>query len=183
MKIGTMTSSITSSPRPITRRTSTLVLLYAFVVAFLLSHGCAQKRVVDLTDRNCQGEVLTAEVHHLRVYASCGFPRSAQLMRVSVSLHAPAEEGPLRMFSIEFCGPSVIDASGPTGWTARVDRFTRNSVEWSLPDDLVASRGIPAGVKTGGFVVRLTPGWKRSGGGSASWGDSRNRSWLTTHDC
>jgi len=102
--------------------------------------------------------VLIAEVDDARIYASCVAAGTERIMHVSVRHLAAPGDGPLRESSIEFCGPSVIDASAPTGWTVSVDREERHSVEWSLPDALVATLGIPSGVKSGGFVVRLRPG-------------------------
>jgi hypothetical protein len=70
-------------------------------------------------------------------------------------------------FSIGFCSRSIIQASGPMGWVTKIEGDQRQSVTWSLPDDLVERPGIRSGVRTSGFFVRLKPGWIRSRSDSA----------------
>ena len=153
------------------------------LVALFLSPLFGQEPVFDLSDPDCRSEVLISVIDGARVYASCTSAGSERIMRVSVSNQAAAEAGRLRDFSIGFCGPSVIGASAQAGWTTKAEGDERHSITWSLPDDLVGTLGIPSGARTGGFVVHLKPGWKRSRSDSAWWGESKIVAQLTTHDC
>jgi hypothetical protein len=153
------------------------------LVLLFLSALFGQEPVFDLSDRDCRREVLISVIEGARVYASCASAGSERIMRVSVSNQAAAEAGPLRDFSIGFCGSSVISASAQAGWTTKVDGDERHSITWSLRDDLVDTLGIPSGATVGGFVVRLKPGWKRSRSDSAWWGESKIVAQATTHDC
>ena len=158
-----------------------LITVSVLVVLFL--SPLVGQPAFDLSDRDCRGEVLISVIDGAHVYASCASARSERIMRVSVSNQAAAEAGPLRDFSIGFCGPSVIAASAPANWTTTIDSDDRHSITWSLPDDLVGTLGIPSGARTGGFVVFLKPGWKRSRSDSARWGESKIVAQATTHDC
>lgn len=153
------------------------------VVLLLFAPLAAQDVTFDLSDRSCKDEVLISVIDGAQVYASCRSAGSERIMEVSVRNMAPAEVGRLRDFSIGFCGSSVIGAVAPEGWAAKVEGDVQQSVTWSLPDDLVATHGIPSHEKAGGFVVRLKAGWKRSRSDSAWWGDSRIVAQSTTHDC
>lgn len=158
------------------------VTLTILLVLFL-SPLIGQERVFHLSDRDCRSEVLISVIEGARVYASCVSVGSERIMRVSVSNQAAAEAGPLRDFSIGFCGPSAIAASAQAGWITKVEGDDRHSITWSLPDHLVGTLGIPSGARVGGFVVRLKPGWRRSRSGSAWWGESKILAQMATHDC
>jgi hypothetical protein len=153
------------------------------LVLLFLSPLFGQEPTFDLSDRDCRSEVLISVIEGAHVYASCASVGSERIMRVSVSNQAAGEDGPLRDFSIGFCGPSVIAASAQAGWTTKVEGDERHSITWSLPDNLVSTLGIPSGARMGGFVVRLKPGWKRSRSDSAWWGESKIVAQVTTHDC
>jgi hypothetical protein len=150
------------------------------VVAALRMAG-QDRPVFDLSDRDCQDEVLISIIDDARVHASCATDGDERIMRVSVTNVAPPEKGRLRDFSIGFCGPSVVRASGPAGWEVKIDE--EESVTWSLPDSLVDERGIPSGSRLEGFIIRLRPGWKRSRSDSAWWGEANIVAQVTTHDC
>ena len=157
---------------------------YVTVVLLLLfSAAQAPQPVFDLADRDCKSEVLISMIEGANVFASCASDRDERIMRISVSNQAGDKEGPLRDFSVGFCGPSVIQASGPSGWVAKVEGDERHSVTWSLPDDSVDRMGIRSGVRASGFFVRLKPGWTRSRSDSAWWGESHVVAQVTTHDC
>ena len=158
-------------------------IVLSVLIADLLWPLQGQEPVFDLSDRDCQTEVLISIIEGAHVFASCASESAERIMRVSVSNLAVAEKGPLRDFSIGFCGPSVIGASAPTGWVAEIEGDEQHSVTWSLPDDSVGKLGIPSGARTSGFVVRLKPGWKRSRSDSAWWGESNIVAQVTTHDC
>lgn len=155
-------------------------------VALLLLFSLAQvpQPVFDLSDRDCRDEVLISVIHEgAHVFASCASDGGDRIVRISVRNHSNEKDGPLRDFSVGFCGPSIIQASGPSGWVAKVEGDERHSVRWSLADDLVDKLGIRSGVRASGFLVRLKPGWTRSRSDSARWGDSDIVAQVTTHDC
>jgi hypothetical protein len=155
-------------------------------VALLLLCSLAQapQPVFDLSDRDCKDEVLISVIHEgAHVFASCASDGGDRIMRISVSNHPGKKDGPLRDFSVGFCGPSIIQTSGPSGWVAKVEGDERHSVTWSLADDSVERLGIRSGVRASGFLVRLKPGWRRSRSDSARWGDSHSVAQETTHDC
>jgi hypothetical protein len=156
---------------------------YAIVVLLLLFSQAKGQPVFDLSDRDCKNEVLISIIEAAHVFASCASESDERIMRISVSNRAGDKEGPLRDFSVGFCGPSVIQASGPSGWVATIEGDERHSVTWSLADDLVDKLGIRSGVRASGFLVRLKPGWTRSRSDSAWWGDSHIVAQVTTHDC
>jgi hypothetical protein len=160
-------------------------ITFLVLVLPLLSPPVGQEPTSDLSDRDCKNERLISVIEGARVYASCRTTvHSERIMRVSVSNQAAAEAGSLREFSIGFCGASVISAaSTQDGWVAKIDGEERHTVTWSLPDEFVATRGIPSGAKTGGFLVFLKPGWTRSRSDSARWGESKIAAQATTHDC
>lgn len=155
------------------------------LVVLFLSPLVGQEPVFDLSDEDCRGEVLISVIEGARVYASCrNTARAERIMHVSVSNQAAAEAGPLRDFSIGFCDARVISAaSADAGWVAKIQSDERHTVSWSLPDEMVATLGIPSGAKAGGFVVFLKRGWKRSRSDSARWGESKIVALATTHDC
>ncbi|MFA5910645.1 MAG: hypothetical protein WC815_17840 [Vicinamibacterales bacterium] len=153
------------------------------LVLHLSSMPSGQEPAFDLSDRDCQDEVLISSIEGARIYASCVQAGSERIMRVSVSNLANAKVGRLRSLSIGFCGPSVVGASAQSGWIAKIEGDDRHNVTWSLSDDLVESLGIPSRARVGGFVVRLKPGWKRSRSDSAWWGESNIVAHVTTHDC
>lgn len=154
------------------------------LVVRLLSPLQGQQVVHELSETDCQKEVLTSIIDdRAYVFASCASEGAERIMRISVSNFAADEKGPLRDFSVEFCGPSVIRASAPTGWVAKTEGEKRHFVTWSLPDDLVDKLGVPSGARATGFVVHLKPGWKRSRSASAWWGESNIVNTMTTHDC
>jgi len=156
---------------------------YVTVLLLLLSLAQAPQPLFDLSDRNCKNDVLISIIEEAHVFASCASERDERIMRISVSNQAGDQEGPLRDFSVGFCGRSVIQASGPNGWVAKIEGDERHSVTWSLPDDLVDRLGIRSGVRASGFLVRLEPGWTRSRSDSAWWGESHLVVQATTHDC
>ena len=153
------------------------------VIFLLFSPLSAQESKSDLSDRACQGQLLVAVIDGAHVYAACRSSGSERIMEVSVNNMAGAEVGPLRDFSIGFCGSSVIAASAPEGWISKVEGDERQSVTWSLPDGLVATLGIPSHANAKGFLIRLKPGWRRSRSDSAWWGDSKIVAQSTIHDC
>src|SRR5687768_8824412 len=125
------------------------------VIVHLFSQRSGREPTFDLSDSDCRDEVLISVVDGAHVYASCVTAGSERIMNVSVSNLAEAHVGPLRDFSIGFCAASVIGASGQSGWVVVVEGDERQSVTWSLPDDLVDTQGIPSRARAGGFVVRL----------------------------
>ncbi len=151
------------------------------LIAWLLS-PLNQRLVFDLSDRSCQNEVLIAIIEDAHVFASCASDGDERIMEVSVT-NLGAGEGPLRAVSIEFCGPSVIQASGPPGWVAKIEGDERQSVTWSLPDNRVDTLGLPSGVSASGFLVRLKVAWGLSRSVSARWGNADVRYIHWTHDC
>lgn len=154
------------------------------LVVQLLSPVQGQEVAFDLSDPNCREEMLISIIDDgAHVFASCASESAERIMRVSVSNVAVDEKGALRDFSVGFCGPSVIRASAPTGWVAKIEGDERHSVRWSLPDDLVGKLGIRSGARATGFVVHLKPGWRRSRSDSAWWGESNIVAQATTHDC
>ncbi len=158
--------------------------LAPFAILWLLSgQASTQDPTLDLSDRECQGEVLIGVVESAFIYASCSSSGSERIMRVSVSNRAEPALGPLRNFEVGFCGTSVVAATGPVGWVAKVEGGERHSVTWSLADADVDRLGIPAGARADGFIVRLKPGWRRSRSDSAWWGESMIVAQATTHDC
>lgn len=159
--------------------------MHYMTVVLLLLFSAAQARqpVFDLSDRDCKNEILISIIEGAHVFASCASDRDERIMRISISNRAGDKDGPLRELSVGFCGPSVIQASGPSGWVAKIEGDERHSVTWSLPDDLVDRLGIRSGVRASGFLVRLRPGWTRSRSDSAWWGDSHLIAQVTTHDC
>lgn len=157
-----------------------------YVTVFLLllfSPAQAPQPVFDLTDRDCKDEVLISVIEGAHVFASCASEGGDRIMKMSVRNNAREKDGPLRDFSVGFCGPSVIQASGPSGWVAKIEGDERHSVTWSLADDLVGRLGIRSGARASGFLVRLKAGWTRSRSDSARWGDSHIVAEATTHDC
>jgi hypothetical protein len=176
-------ASITCALTGIWTAISMRYVMLPSLIVLMLSPLVGQEPTFDLSDQNCRGELLISVIEGARVYASCVSAGPERIMHVSVSNQAVAEAGPLRDFSIGFCGLSVIAASAKTGWTTKIEGDERHSVTWSLPDDLVSTLGIPSGARMGGFVVRLKPGWKRSRSDSAWWGESKIVAQATTHDC
>jgi hypothetical protein len=156
----------------------TVVVLIAWLFSPL-----NQQPVFDLSDRGCQNEVLIAIIEDAHVFASCASDGDERIMEVSVTNLAGAGEGPLRVVAIGFCGPSVIQASGPPGWVAKIEGDERQSVTWSLHDNLVDTLGFPSGAAASGFLVRLKADWGLSRSVSARWGNSDVRHILWTHDC
>jgi hypothetical protein len=157
-----------------------------YVAVFLLLlflPAQAPQLVFDLTDRDCKDEVLIAVIEGAHVFAWCASEGDDRILKVSITNNAKEKHGPLRDFSVGFCGPSVIQVSGPSGWVAKIEGDERHSVTWSLSDDLVDRLGIRSGVRASGFLVRLKAGWKRSRSESAGWGDSHIVAQATTHDC
>ena len=153
------------------------------LIVWLLSPLNQQPVVFDLSDRSCQNQVLIAIIEDAHLFASCASDGDERIMEVSVTNLAGAGEGPLRAVSIEFCGPNVIQASGPLGWVAKIEGDERQSVTWLLPDNLVDTPGLPSGVAASGFLVRLKADWGLSRSVSARWGSSDVRQTLWTHDC
>jgi hypothetical protein len=153
------------------------------VLLLLLSPAQAPQPVSDLSDRDCKNEVLISIIEGAHVFASCVSDGDERIMRIAVSNRAGDKEGPLRDISVGFCGRSVIQASRPNGWVAKIEGDDRHSVTWSLPDDLVDRLGIRSGIRASGFFVRLKPGWTRSRSDSAWWGESHVVAQVTTHDC
>jgi len=101
---------------------------------------------------------------------------------MAVTNWASADAGPLRGFSIGFCGHSVIGAEAPPGWLVKIDESDGYVVVWwDLPEGFSDS-GIPSRARVGGFTVRLRPGWRQSLSASVSL-DSGGTSTITTHDC
>src|SRR5262245_9368692 len=136
---------------------------YATVVlAILLSPLQAREPILDLADRNCGNEVLIANIEGAELFASCASAGKERVMRLSVVNQASDKEGPRRDFSLGFCGPSIIQASGPRVWVAKIERDPQHSVTWSLPDDAVERLGIRSSGRLSGFAIRLRPGWTMS---------------------
>ena len=127
--------------------------------------------------------MLISKVDSMYVFASCNTSGSERVTQVSVVNRATPNLGPLRDFSIGFCGPSVISVTAPGGWVSKIEGQERHEVTWSLPDGLVESQGVRSGVRVDGFILRLKPGWKRSRADSAWWGESNIVTKATTHDC
>ena len=159
-------------------------IMMPFALLWLLfGQAQAQEPTFDLSDRDCQGEVLIGVVESAFIYASCSASGSESVMRVSVDNRAEPAIGALRDFSIGFCGTGVIAATGRPGWVAKVEGELRHIVTWSVGDAEVDRLGIPAGQRADGFVVRLKPGWRRSRSEAAWWGESHIVAQFTTHDC
>jgi hypothetical protein len=152
------------------------------LIVWLLS-PLNQQPVFDLSDQGCQNEMLIAIIEDAHLFASCAADGDERIMEVSVTNLAGAGEKPLRAVSIEFCGASIIQVSGPLGWVAKNEGDERQSVTWLLPDNLVDTLGLPSGVAASGFLVRLKAGWALSRSVSARWGNSDVRQTLWTHDC
>src|ERR1700719_1839343 len=103
----------------------------SIVVACVSSPLFGQSLKLDLSDQNCRAEVLTSIVDRAHIYASCDSIGAERIMRISVSNLARSDVGRLRDFSIGFCGPSVVGASAPNGWVAKVEGDERHTVTWS----------------------------------------------------
>jgi hypothetical protein len=102
-------------------------------LAFLLFVACAgyallltsaleaQRRVPLLTDATCRSEVLAVSVPSMNIHARCEAAGAERVMHLSVTNWAAPDAGPLRAFSIGFCGQSVISAAAPSGWLVKIE--------------------------------------------------------------
>ena len=145
----------------------------AVLVVRLLSPLQGQQVVHELSETDCQKEVLTSIIHDRasRVCLVRVRRRRSESCQFRSAISRPMKRDRCD-FSVEFCGPSVIRASAPTGWVAKTEGEKRHFVTWSLdlPDDLVDKLGVPSGARATGLVVDPKPGWKRSRSASAWWG-------------
>lgn len=141
------------------------------LLVFAVSFSAAGQYPTFLADKACAAEALAAVVgDDARVYLSCSGTGTGRTMHLAVVNMAPAKDGPLREFSIGFCEPAVVDASGQPGWLVVIDK-DRRTVTWSVPDQAVNEFGVPSRARVGGFSVRLKPGWHTSSSWSARWED------------
>jgi hypothetical protein len=141
-----------------------------------------QAPAVDLRDGQCKAEVSIAALDGLRVSGSCETKGADRVMKISVTNVAPKEVGPLRGFSIGFCGSGIISASAPSGWVSTVNQDPNGSVDWTVPEALAGQFGVPSRARVSGFVVQLKAGWRLSRSASALW-ESAGTAVSTTHDC
>jgi len=74
------------------------------VLLGLIAPQTREEPVFDLSDSDCRGEVLIADIEQAYVYASCTSSGSERIMWVYVVNRAAPTLGPLREFSIGFCG-------------------------------------------------------------------------------
>jgi hypothetical protein len=156
------------------------------VLALLLTVVHAQEPTSNRSDDSCSGaaEPLTG-FDGLKIVVTCESEGSRRTMYLSVTNTAPLAQRELRGFALGFCGAdAVIDAESPTGWVVEVTRREpRTTVSWNV------ARGEPrlgAGQQADGFVVRLRPGWRRSGYEAARWrtaGGASGGSVSGGHDC
>ncbi len=160
----------------------TRALIVIALVGGFFPASASQKPTVNLSDRNCRDEVLTAALRGVDIHASCEADGSEWVLRVAVTNWATKEAGSLRGFSIGFCGRSVIGAAAQSGWIVKIDPGEDGAVRWDVPDEMPDRFGVPSRARVGGFVVRLRPGWKRSRWASARWASSVTAT-ATAHDC
>ena len=58
----------------------------------------------------------------------------------------------------------------------------RRRQTWTVPDAAVAQRGLRSGQQADGFIVRLRPGWVRSGSSAVRW-ELKSSGANASHDC
>jgi hypothetical protein len=144
-------------------------------------HQPAVAVVPFLSDADCKGTVVIVDLG-AQVFASCSSDESQRVLNIEV-VNRPVDKGPLRQFSVGFCGDVVVSAEAPLGWQTTVTKASdRTTVEWNMPGWPPEAVGLAPGGHLSGFTVRLRPGWRRSGDADMLWPDWA-QSQGTTHDC
>ena len=141
-----------------------------------------QEVVPYLADADCNREVVIAELDGARVYGSCSTENGERILQITVE-NLAADKGPLAAFGLGFCGTPVIGAAAPSDWTA--DTATtdeKTTVNWKHPGWPAPTAGVSAGMRLGGFSVRLRRGWQRSTYFKVAWAVSVSSS-IGFHDC
>src|SRR5688572_14549234 len=82
-------------------------------------------------------------------------------------------------FSLDFCG-NVISVDVPKGWVSRVEGNPDLTIDFQIRDE-AQPFSIPPGKSLDGFVIRLSPGWRRRAASTARW-DSGATGNVMTHD-
>ncbi len=153
------------------------------ILGVALAVACGLRVVHFLPDNECGSEeVLLADLSGARITAVCVSQGSARAILVSTENRHRPQDGPLLAFSLGFCGSDVISVEAPTGWRAEVHGSSRAFyIDWQVSEDPAPQPGIRPGQKMSGFVVRLRPGWRRTGFISARW-ESSSAGEAVTHD-
>jgi hypothetical protein len=161
------------------------VEVMAAVLGTAVTISCASRVVDFLPDNHCgSSEVLLADLSGARISAMCGTDGTTRSILVSTENRHRPGYGPLLAFSLGFCGSEVISVEAPRGWKASVDGSIRSfHVTWEVSADVGRDRGIPSGQRMSGFVVRLRPGWRRTGSSSARWESGAEGTTVTHDEC
>jgi hypothetical protein len=150
--------------------------------ALSFSFACAPtvRHVEFLADADCsRAPVSVTRLEGLRITARCVDEGPAEALHLTVA--NANGRGSLRAFNLEFCG-TAISIDTPEGWIFRfLEKNPEPDIEFQIRDEAAPSFSIPPNKSLDGFVIRLTPVWRRMAASCARW-DELVEANGTTHD-
>jgi hypothetical protein len=123
----------------------------------------------------------------IEITASCKNVDSTHMLHLSVTAADPQQlRGPLRTFSLGFCG-ELVRAAAPAGWTVTIPRMIAAFgqpalVEWTALDAATTADATLLDFRVEGFSLVLKPGWRRAGKYVVTFRNGSGGS-SVAHDC
>jgi hypothetical protein len=149
------------------------------LAALLLSCACTRsvRQLEFMRDGDCgRAPTNITTLGGIRIVGRCVKEGVGNALHLTVSNDATTN---LQAFSLDFCG-NVISVDVPKGWVSRVEGNPDLAIDFQIRDE-AQPFAIPPGKSLDGFVIRLSPGWRRRAASTARW-DSGATGNVMTHD-